>query len=93
MKEKQIQYANAMVNQLTAILDEECDNHLDDVFDSPENTTIFFSAMLTACNNFCNTITGDSRNELEFNHLQNQLFLQWKLEEASEKLVRKEDSK
>ena len=79
-KNKKIeQYTAKILIAITEMFDDENENHIDSKELKEENNlTEFFHALATVAPNFLfNKITGDSKNNLEFNHIANQLCFQF----------------
>ena len=77
--EKHLQYAAMLSGKIAEIFDEDSEYHIDqkELQDS-DNLTHFFHALANIMpNHLFNKITGDDKNNLEFNHIANQLVFQY----------------
>jgi hypothetical protein len=77
--EKQLQYAAMLSGKIAEIFDEESEYHIDQQeLQEGDNLTHFFHALANVMpNHLYNKITGDDKNNLEFNHIANQLVFQY----------------
>ena len=77
--EKQLQYAAMLSGKIAEIFDEESEYHIDQKeLQEGDNLTHFFHALANIMpNHLYNKITGDVKNNLEFNHIANQLVFQY----------------
>ena len=77
--EKQLQYAAMLSGKIAEIFDEESEYHIDqEELQEGDNLTHFFHALANIMpNHLYNKITGDDKNNLEFNHIANQLVFQY----------------
>lgn len=81
--EKQLQYAAMLSGKIAEIFDEESEYHIDqEELQEGDNLTHFFHALANIMpNHLYNKITGDDKNNLEFNHIANQLVFQYSKKE------------
>lgn len=77
--EKQLQYAAMLSGKIAEIFDKESEYHIDqEELQEGNNLTHFFHALANIMpNHLYNKITGDDKNNLEFNHIANQLVFQY----------------
>lgn len=77
--EKHLQYAAMLSGKIAEIFDEESEYHIDqEELQEGDNLTHFFHALANIMpNHLFNKITGDDKNNLEFNHIANQLVFQY----------------
>ena len=77
--EKQLQYAAMLSGKIAEIFDEESEYHIDQQeLQEGDNLTHFFHALANVMpNHLYNKFTGDDKNNLEFNHIANQLVFQY----------------
>ena len=79
--EKHLQYAAMLSGKISELLDEdsESDFHIDHKeLQEGDNLTHFFHALANIMpTHLFNKITGDDKNNLEFNHIANQLVFQY----------------
>ena len=77
--EKHLQYAAMLSGKIAEIFDEESEYHIDqEELQEGDNLTHFFHALANIMPNYLfNKITGDDKNNLEFNHIANQLVFQY----------------
>lgn len=77
--EKHLQYAAMLSGKIAEIFDEESEYHIDqEELQEGDNLTHFFHALANVMpTHLFNKITGDDKNNLEFNHIANQLVFQY----------------
>lgn len=77
--EKDINYAILISSQIQEMFEEDSDNHIDpDEFLDGENFKKFLHALSTMVpTGLYNNITGDSKNNLEYNHIANILCFEY----------------
>ena len=76
-KEDYLKFAPKIVHLYSELFDEDSEHYLGDEI-KEEDLTGFFHALTTvAPNHLFNKITGDDKNNLEFNHIANQLCFQF----------------
>jgi len=77
--EKHLEYAQKLVSQIALIFDEDSENHIDTAeFEDDKNLTDFFHALANVVPAYYfNKITGQEKDNLEFNHMANQLLFQY----------------
>ena len=79
--EKHLQYAAMLSEKIAELFDEdsESDFHIDQQeLQEGDNLTHFFHALANIMpTHLFNNITGDDKNNLEFNHIANQLVFQY----------------
>lgn len=79
--EKHLQYAAMLSGKIAELFDEdsESDFHIDQQeLQEGDNLTHFFHALANIMpTHLFNKITGDDKNDLEFNHIANQLVFQY----------------
>ena len=76
---KHLQYAAMLGEKIAELFDEESESHIDqeELFEG-DNLTHFFHALANLMPTFFfNELTGDSKTNLEFNHIANQLVFQY----------------
>lgn len=73
------QWAVKITHLYSELFNEESDHYIGvDALEEGENMTSFFHALATvAPNHLFNKITGEDKNNLEFNHIANQLCFQF----------------
>ena len=76
---KHFQYAAMLGGKIAELFDEESEFHIDkDELLEGDNLAHFFHALANLMPTFFfNELTGDSKNNLEFNHIANQLVFQY----------------
>lgn len=79
MNQRVMHYATILTSKLQELFDEETEYSISiEEFEDAENCTAFMHALATVTPNQCyNRLTGDDKNNLEFNHLANQLVFQF----------------
>jgi hypothetical protein len=79
--EKYLEYSAILTSKIGELFNEdfESDFHIDtEELEEGDNLTHFFHALANVMpNHIFNKITGDNKNNLEFNHLSNQLIFQY----------------
>ena len=77
--EKHLQYAAMLSGKIAEIFDAESEYHIDqEELQEGDNLTHFFHALANVMpTHLFNKITGDDKNNLEFNHIANQLVFQY----------------
>jgi len=77
--EKHLHYAAMLSGKIAEIFDEESEYHIDHKeLQQGDNLTHFFHALANIMpTRIFNKITGDEKNNLEFNHIANQLIFQY----------------
>lgn len=77
--EKHLQYAAMLSGKIAEIFDEESEYHINqEELQEGDNLTHFFHALANIMpTHLFNKITGDDKNNLEFNHIANQLVFQY----------------
>ena len=77
--EKHLQYAAMLSRKIAEIFDEESEYHIDqEELQEGDNLTHFFHALANIMpTHLFNKITGNDKNNLEFNHIANQLVFQY----------------
>lgn len=74
-KENLNEYGAKIFSHITEIFNEECEHYIDK---EECDLTLFFHALSTTVPNILfNRLTNDDKNNLEFNHLMNQLCFQF----------------
>lgn len=78
-KEKYLQYAAMINGVLASMFDEDSEWAIDqEVLNEGDNLTLFIHALANVAPTLLfNTLTGDNKNQLEFNHMANQLCFQY----------------
>lgn len=74
------EYALKILSQINQMFEEDSDNYIDkeELFEEGKNLTDFIHALANiAPTFFFNRVTGDRKNFLQFNHLANQLVMQY----------------
>lgn len=86
-QEKEVIYASQILGAIYSVFGEEGDFHIDQQeLAEGDNLTHFIHAMASmAPNVIYNRLTGDNKNQLEFNHLANHLIFQYSTKEEKEK--------
>lgn len=77
---KEHEYAMKIKSQLLDIFDPESENFIDpkEFEEDPDNAAAFLHAMATMAPNIIfHRLTGQQKNNLEFNHIANQLVFQY----------------
>lgn len=84
--QKQVQYAAMLSGKIAEIFNEESEFYINpEELNEGENLTHFFHALATMMpNRIYNQITGEHKNNLEFNHLANQLVFQYSTKEKED---------
>lgn len=79
MSQKHFHYAQLISMKIQEIFDEESDIHIDQKeLLNDDNLTDFIHALANVSPTFIfNHITGDKKNQIEFNHIANQLCFQY----------------
>lgn len=80
--EKQFEYAAALTEHLAEIFNEDSLSYIDAAeLNEGDNLTHFIHALanIVPCH-FFNKVTGDEKNNLEFNHIANQIVFQYSKE-------------
>lgn len=77
--EKHLEYAQKLVSQISLMFDEDSDNFIDVAeFNDDKNLTDFFHALANLLPTYYfNKITGQEKDNLEFNYMANQLLFQY----------------
>lgn len=86
-EEKLARYGHAILCQIEDLFNDEDDYSYigREELSKDNNLTIFFHALATAAPTVIyNKITGDHKNQLEFNHLANQLCFQFYIQKNTE---------
>jgi len=91
MEQKELQYAALLTQKISEIFDEDSDIHIDqEELKEGDNLTHFFHALSNIVpTHFFNVITGDEKNNLEFNHIANQLIFQYSKRSSEEDETKK----
>jgi hypothetical protein len=77
--EKYLEYASLIVNQISEMFGEDCENYIDEEeLKDGKNLTDFFHALANAAPTliYCH-LTHNDINTLEFNHIANKLCFQY----------------
>ena len=77
--EKHVQYARMITEAISSIFEEDSEWDIDEEeLTEGDNMTHFIHALANVAPTYiCNSLTGDNKNNLEFNHTANQLCFQY----------------